>query len=133
MFRLIALCLALFSAAAFGASGPYIPKLVLDDVSAASNQTSSGVDMGDDTKNSSFQANWSSLTGTIDGTIKVQCSNDGSNWTDKTGATMTLSGDSGSNIISLNGVVTELKCRAVYTKNNITGGSITVIAHAKRT
>lgn len=119
----------LASGAAF-ASGIYTPQTILNAATAGSNQTTQIVDTGAYPR-VSFQVVWTSLTGTVDGAVKLQSSNDNTNWIDKTGATFTLSGASGSNLISLNGVVTEKYYRAVYTKNNVTGGTISVIAFAK--
>jgi hypothetical protein len=103
---------------------------MLDGVSAGSNQTSAAEDTSVYPR-VSFHVIWSGLTGTIDGTVKLQVSNTGGDWVDKTGASVTLSGAAGADMISLNGVATEFYYRVVYTKNNITAGSITVVAAAK--
>lgn len=111
-------------------SGLYSPQRLLDAASAASDQISSA-ESTDAYPRLSFHVIWASLTGTIDGTVKVQVSNTGGDWVDKTGASVTLSGASGADMISLNGVVTEHYYRVVYTKNNISGGTITVVGAAK--
>ena len=129
MRKLLAAVLFLAASLAF-ASGLLTPQSILSAVSAASNQTSAAVDTGSFPR-ASFHIIWTGLTGTIDGTVKLQVSNTGANWVDKSSSTVTLSGASGADLISLNGVSTEKYYRAVYTKNSITGGAITVVAFAK--
>jgi hypothetical protein len=111
-------------------SGLHQPQRLLDSVSAASNQASAA-QATDAYPRLSVHIIWSSLTGTVDGTVKLQVSNTGGDWVDKTGASVTLSGASGADMISLNGVCTEFYYRVVYTKNNITGGTISAVVAAK--
>ncbi len=75
---------------------------------------------------------WASLTGTLDATAKVQVSNDdGTTWDDVSGASLTIASANGHDTISLNGVLTEEKCRLVYTHNNVSGGTINCYAILK--
>lgn len=78
----------------------------------------------------SFHLIWASLTGSVDGTVKIQVSNDGTNWVDKSGASINLSGASGNDLISLT-TVTENFYKVVYTHNSISGGTMTGYCTAK--
>jgi hypothetical protein len=104
---------------------------ILDGLSAGSNQTSGQVEAGEST-HGSFQFIWANLTGTLDAECKVQTSNDdGTSWADKAYAIFTISSASGNNTINLSGVLSEEKCRVVYTKNNVSGGTISCVAILK--
>lgn len=83
----------------------------------------------------SFWASWASLTGTLDGALKVQVASTAGppaagEWVDKTGATFVVSGATGANAISVTNL-TERWARLVYTANNVTGGTVTANCHAK--
>lgn len=78
----------------------------------------------------SFHVVWASLTGSVDGVVKIQVSNDGTNWVDKSGATFTMSGANGSDLISLTSI-TEQFYKVVYTHNSISGGTLTGYCTAK--
>lgn len=61
----------------------------------------------------------------VSGTFQVQVTNGGGyDWVDKTGALITMSGASGSELISLNGVVTENQYRIHYVKNSTAAGTV---------
>ncbi len=79
----------------------------------------------------SFHVIWSGLTGTLDGTVTVEVSNDGVNWDTKNGASVTLNSAASNQMISLNGVVTEEFYRVRLTPGNISAGSVTVIGRGK--
>lgn len=82
--------------------------------------------------NVSFHCIWASLTGTLDGQFLVDVSNDaGVTAAAKSGATLTVSGASSDDVISLNGVVTEQKYRIRWVHNNVSGGTVTCHASAK--
>jgi hypothetical protein len=74
----------------------------------------------------SAQIVWASLTGTLDATIKMEVSNDGTNWVEKSSASFTLTTASGTDMLSLNGVVTEHYYRIKYTHGNVSGGTVSV-------
>lgn len=82
----------------------------------------------------SFHVSWASLTGTKDGTVKVQVSSvplpGASDWVDKSGANFTVDSTDGQQLISLANL-TERWARIVYTHNSISGGTITGYCHAK--
>ncbi len=81
----------------------------------------------------SFQVIWASLTGTVNGVAKVQVSNDGgTSWDDLSGATLTVSGASGHNTISIAGVLTESLVRVDYAHTGVTGGTISCYATLKQ-
>lgn len=129
--RALLLVLALCSSVSLAQDGFIAPRdaKLLNALSAGSNQTSVGKDVIR-FNTASVQAVWSGLTGTVDGTVKVQVSNDCTNWTDKSGASVTLSGAAGTDLISIANL-TEACLRLVYTKNQITGGTITALLGAK--
>jgi hypothetical protein len=85
----------------------------------------------------SFQAVWSVATGTIDGTCKLQFSNEATptNWTDEPSTTFTFSGAAGSNVLEVP-LAADLKpkhrwYRLAYTKTGITGGSLTATGYSR--
>lgn len=126
--RLLVLLFALvFSVPAFAGSGSTaaVTKATsLSAVSAGSNQTGAWIKTGDATHGSAH-CTWSGLDG-IDGTFTIQISNDGGvSSVTKTGAIITAAAASGSESISLNGIVTELLYRVVWTKNSNTTGTVT--------
>lgn len=99
------------------ASADYTPTGTLDTGTASS---------------ASFQCTWASLTGTLDGQFLVQVSNNaGANWTSKSGATITVAGATGDEMISLNGVITEDKYRIKWVHNNVSGGTVNCYAVLK--
>ncbi len=71
----------------------------------------------------SLQCKWASLTGTIDATVTLQSSNDGTTWEDKAGAVLTVAGASADGILSLTNI-TETAYQAVYAHNGVTGGTL---------
>jgi hypothetical protein len=84
----------------------------------------------------SFQVIWAGLGGTLDGELVIEVSNvqtpsSDSDWVEKSAGTVTLSTTSGSEMLSLNGIVTEEHYRVRYIPNNVTSGTVTVYARAK--
>lgn len=95
----------------------------------ANNDYSSAAINTDSATSGSFHCTWAGLTGTLDGTFTVEVSNDGgTSWVEKTGADITVSGDAGGDVISLNGVVTENKYRIVWADNNVSAGTVNCYA-----
>lgn len=125
----------------------YGPKKIIRAAGAGSNQLS------DDSGNpnaigracdislysiASIQVIWSGLTGTLDGVLSIEASDDGINWDVKTievagvvvDAKITVSGAAGNDTISID-KATERYYRARWTKNGVTGGLITCLLIAK--
>lgn len=101
-----------------------------DAVTAGVDHTSSTIDIGLN-KYMSFQCFWTGITGTINGVVNLQASNDdGTTFTDKTSATFTMSGASGNQDVSLVNA-TEQKYHLVYTAGTVTGGALTCWVVAK--
>lgn len=130
--KLLVLVLALSAstAQAFG----LFTQTCLDAASAASEQYSTTVsattagrefDLSYATS-ATFQVTWTSLTGTLDGEVTIEASNDGSNWVARPGASLVLSSASGTDIIALNGTAMERYYRVHYDQNNVSGGTVTV-------
>ena len=71
----------------------------------------------------SIQYVWASVTGTVDGTLEMQSSNDGTNW--DTELTHTMSGANASTM-HLHAEWGSRYVRAKLTVNNITGGTLNV-------
>ena len=86
----------------------------------------------------SVQLIWSGLTGTLDGVLSIEVSDDGTNWDTKTiqvagvtvDAKITVSGAAGNDSISID-LLTERYYRARWTKTGVTGGLVTCILIAK--
>ncbi len=82
----------------------------------------------------SMQLIWSGLTGTINGTLTFEVSDDGVNWdTKKIGgsdAVITVSGAAGNDVLS-SVEITERYARANWAKVGVTGGTIDCIILAK--
>lgn len=66
-----------------------------------------------------------------DGVIKLQDSNDGTNWNDISGASITVASGTSSNMIRYTAFTTS-NCRAVWTKGSNTAGTIAAIAVLKQ-
>ena len=79
--------------------------------------------------NVSVQVSWSGLTGTLDGEVKLQESNNSVDWDDM-GLSITLATASGSQTLADTSFPGE-KLRAVFTKNNLTGGTLNTKLIAK--
>lgn len=127
MLKRVLFLLAL-AAALTGATQETAKVTAFNAVGAASDRTSDWIDASK-AHSGSFHCVWASLTGTPDGAVQVQISNDGgATAVDKTGATFTVSGASGSNAISLNGVVTESLYRIKWAHNNVSGGTVSCFA-----
>lgn len=87
-------------------------------------------------RSGSFQVVWASLTGTVNATVAINSSVDCVNYKPKLDASsnpisVTLSGASGSSIISINGLITEPCYQAVYTAGTVTGGTVSIFAYGK--
>lgn len=76
-----------------------------------------------------LQIIWDSLTGTLDGVVTVYVSNDGTNW-DAIGTPTTISSATGNQCIGIEDVFYTY-VKVVATKNNVTGGTISVIGTFK--
>lgn len=76
-----------------------------------------------------FQFIWKNLTGTVNATVVLQVSNNAEDW-DNITTTMTLSGANGTDCVTVS-EIPYAYCRAVCTKNNVTGGTIEVLATFK--
>ncbi len=76
-----------------------------------------------------LQIVWESLSGTLDGTVTVYVSNDGTNW-DDIGTPTTISTATGNQCIGIEDVFFTY-VKVVATKNNITSGTISVSATFK--
>jgi hypothetical protein len=101
---------------------------IIETVAWTANRSSGAVPMTQ-YENTGLQIVWSSLTGTLDGSITIAVSNDGANW-DAVGTTTTISSASGTKCIAIENIFfTYIKVDAV--KNNITGGNIAVFATFK--
>lgn len=98
--------------------------VLLNAVVASSNQTSSDVNILN-YRGYFITLVWASLTGTLDGTIKIQASVDGTNYHDIASSVVTLSSANGSEGLNVDNAFYKI-FRVVYTKNNITNGTITV-------
>lgn len=83
----------------------------------------------------SFHARWSGLQGTVNAVVKIQTSNvedpqNDNDWADVTGASMTLSGATGNDMIKLNDSLNCVWIRAYYDNVGVTGGLIDIFAQA---
>jgi hypothetical protein len=133
--RRLALSFWLVSSLAFagtGSTATVTKSTAINAAPAGSNFTPTQPTPTGDATRGSYHCKWASLTGVLDGHFDVQVSNDaGATWVAKTGAVITVSGASGSNSISLNGVVTETYYRIVWTAVGVTGGTVTCNAAFK--
>lgn len=93
-------------------------------ISAGADNTTASVNILND-RGYAAQYSWSGLTGTLDGTLQLQASLDDSIWTNVSAGLATLSSASGSFLFD-SGNVNYKFFRVVYTKNGITGGSVTI-------
>jgi hypothetical protein len=122
----------------------YGPKNILRAVAAGADRTSDDVvdslSLGRPCEvalyfSASVQVVWAALTGTINGILSIECSDDGVNWKPKlnptVAAAITVSGASGQDTISFDQNVTERYYRAKWTKTGVTGGTITCLFTAK--
>ena len=71
----------------------------------------------------SVQYVWSGASAT-NATIKLQQSNNGTNWHDISGSSVTVAAASGAGLVEMSGITTAL-IRAVFTRNAETTGTIT--------
>lgn len=106
-------------------SNTFLKATLLSSASAASNQTSTA--FGEARyKYLSVQFVATGLDA-ADGIIKLQDSNDGTNFNDISGATITVAAGTSSNMIRYTAFTAE-KIRVVWTKGSNTTGTISVIA-----
>lgn len=125
------LTLLLLAGVAHGATTETYKGRVISAKPAAADYTSAWFDTSN-ASSVSVHCLWASLTGTLDGQFLVDVSNDGgTNDAPKSGATLTVSGATGDDVISLNGVVTEEKYRVRWVHNNVSGGTVNCYVAAK--
>lgn len=103
----------------------YLKVVALNGASGAANQTSAGFGHMR-YKYMSVQFVATGLDA-ADGVIKLQDSNDGTNWNDITGATITVATGTSTNMLRYTAFTAD-KVRVVWTKNSNTTGTITVTA-----
>jgi hypothetical protein len=130
------LALLLFLVSSLASAGPgstatVTKSAIINAVTAGADFTPAQPLKTGDATSGSFHCKWASLTGVLDGHFDVEVSNDNVTWVEKTGATITVSGASGSNLISLNEVVTETYYRITWEKVGVTGGTVTCNAAFK--
>ena len=77
-------------------------------------------------RNLSFQVNATSFNAS-DATVKMQHSNDNSNWADITDASLTMASGTTSQILAPISLLGSRYYRIMYTKNSNSAGTITVI------
>ncbi len=131
-FAMMLIAVGLFSSAANSFAAQTFKGRILSAVTAGADHDSAAVDASGSLY-ASFQIIWTSLSGTINGTAKVQVSNDGgTSWDDVSGASLTLSGASGHDTISINGVLTEDMVRVSYAHGSISGGTVNCYATMKQ-
>lgn len=139
MRLILALCLAfIFAPLARAQSAPVVlePRdcTLLAGLTAGSDRNSSAIPIHRYGK-ASVLVIWTSLTGSVDATAKVQVSTTpgpptSGQWVDKTSATFTLSGASGLNMIAIDNL-DEAWMRLVFTHNSVSGGTVTAYCNAK--
>lgn len=76
-----------------------------------------------------FQITWQSLTGTLNGTIQMQGSNDGINF-GNIGSAITLNTANGTDVLSIANFP-YMYAKVVFTKTGITGGNLKVFISEK--
>lgn len=96
---------------------------LLNAVDASSNQTSSDVNILN-YRGYFVSLVWASLTGTLDGTVKIQASVDGTDYHDIASSVVTLDSANGSEGLNVDNAHYKI-FRLIYTKNNISGGTVT--------
>ncbi len=127
LFLIFAACLSSFPAQAT----QVFKGRVLHTVTAGSDKLGDQID-ATAADSASFQCVWSGLGGTVDGTVQVKVSNDGgTSWDTKSGASITLTGSSGHETLSLNGVAMEAKYRLDYSNGSISSGTLDCYAILK--
>lgn len=101
---------------------------IINAQSATANINSETFDMDGQRagRNMSFQVNATSFN-TSDATVKMQHSNDNSNWADITDASLTMASGTTSQILAPITMLGSRFYRIVYTKNTNSAGTITVI------
>lgn len=96
--------------------------LLLESIDASSDVNSNNIDILN-YRNFSIMISYSSLTGTLDGVIKLQASNDGVIYSDINGETHNLSSSDGNHLFNVsNANYKYVRCN--YIHNNIASGSI---------
>lgn len=108
---------------------------IMNAAAASADQTSDVVEMNNACTHASFQVITASFN-TTDATVKLQVSNDNSNWTYKSDANgddvvLTIASGAENSVISLNGVVTEQYYRAVFAHGTNSAGTVTIKVRGK--
>ena len=112
----------------------YAPRKIIADLGAGTDRTSSVSDLSLYNV-ASVQLTWIGLTGTPNGVLTVEVSDDGVNWDTKklssgSDATITVSGAAGTDVLSIENV-TEKFYRTKWAKTGVTGGTIACLIMAK--
>ena len=113
----------------------YGPKKILNLATAGADHVSAAIDLSLYVS-CSIQLVWAGLTGTIDGTLTVEVSDDGVAWDTKklTGGSngvITVAGAAANDTLSFDQNLNERYLRANWAKNGVTGGTVTCLATAK--
>lgn len=105
---------------------------IINAQSATANINSETFDMDGQRsgRNLSFQVNATSFNAS-DATVKMQHSNDNSNWTDLTDGSLTMASGTTSQILTPITMLGARYYRIVYTKNSNSAGTITVILNVQ--
>lgn len=101
---------------------------IINAQSATANINSEAFDMDGQRsgRNMSFQVNATSFNAS-DATVKIQHSNDNSNWADVTDGSLTIASGTTSQVLTPITNLATRYYRIVYTKNSNSAGTITVI------
>ncbi len=123
-FKILALCLLFLSPLqAFGAQT--FKGTPLSAVTATDDHDSVAID-ATSALYGSFQCAWTSLTGTINGTVQAQVSETGTDpWDNLSGTSMSLVGATDHNTVVISGVLTPSFVRLHYVSGGISGGALT--------
>jgi hypothetical protein len=112
----------------------YAPRKIIQAGNAGTDITSASCDLSQFNAGS-IQLIWSGLTGTLDGKLTVEVSDDGVNWDVKklasgSDAIITVSGAAGNDVLTIE-AMTEKLYRAKWAKTGVTAGVVTAILMAK--
>lgn len=103
---------------------------IIDEAVATANINSNSVDLNGYVvrQGMSFTANTTSFSA-ADATVKLQHSNDNTNWTDVTDGSITIASGTASQTLTPITLLGTRYLRIVYTKNTNAAGTITVIVN----